>query len=526
MICTAKPPVDAQSRIDVFVKGQPGGVAVVWVDADGASFFQAGRFSKDDARPITPDTQFELGSVTKVFTALLLAESERLGKVSRFDPAAKYLLPKSDAAAPPLNKITLLSLATHSAGLPRLPSDFSTALSSNPYAGVDRAALIESLRRDGPGAPVGRAMAYSNFGAALLGEALADAWGQTFPDALRERVLRPLGMDATIVALTGTKPAPELAPGHDGGKRAGNWEFDAYAPCGALRSTTRELAKFLKAAIGGKDAPLHAAFAAATTPQRAADEIGGSIGLGFLITVDPKRPVIWHDGGTAGYRSFVGFTQAGGGASVAVLTNQSASVNELGFALLDGKPPHRTPSVVKDAAGYVGRYALTPDFTLTITEFSGVLFEQATAQPRLELRQIGLDRFAISGAPAELSFERDHAGKVAALVLHQNGRDQRALRDELPPMPKEVVLPAETVTEYAGRYALNANFVLAVTTEDDSLSVQATGQGKAPVYASAKDEFFYKITDARLTFERDAAGRVTSLVLHQGGLNQRAPRLP
>ncbi len=526
ILCAAQPPADVQSRLDAFLKGKPGGIAAVWVDVNGATFFQSGKFDVGDARPITPNTQFEIGSVTKVFTGLLLAESERLGKVSGFDPAAKYLLPENDPAASALSKITLLSLATHSAGLLRLPSDFSTAESSNPYSGVDRSALVESLRRDGPGAPVGRAMVYSNFGAALLGQALAAAWGQTYADALREHVLHPLGMDATVVALSGTKPAIELAPGHSDGRRVGNWEFDAYAPCGALRSTTRELAKCLQAAIGGKAAPLHAAFVAATAPQRAADEIGGSIGFGWLITDDPKRPIVWHNGGTAGYRSFVGFTRSGGGSAVAVLTNHSASVDELGFSLLGGKFPHRARSVVKDAAGYVGRYAITPTFALTVTENDGALYERATGQPMLELREIGPDRFAISGAPAEISFERDSAGKVVALVLHQNGRDQRAPRGKLPPMPKEIVLSSETLAEYAGIYPLDASFALAVSTENGGLSIQATGQGKAPVFASAKDEFFYKVVEARITFERDAAGKISGLVLHQGGRDQRAPRAP
>lgn len=122
-LAVAAPPTDMQKKLNEFTKGGPGGVAVAWVDHDGIKFFQAGTFSADDPRPIGPDTQFELDSVTKVFTALLLAESERLGKVSRFNPAANYLLPPDDPAQASLAKITLLALATHTAGLPRLPSN-------------------------------------------------------------------------------------------------------------------------------------------------------------------------------------------------------------------------------------------------------------------------------------------------------------------------------------------------------------------------------------------------------------------
>src|SRR3954468_22139359 len=165
-LASAKPPPDAQAQLDAWIAGRLGGVALAWVDADGTAFFSAGKFSPDDPRPITPDTQFEIGSVTKVFTSLLLAESERLGKVNRNDPAAKYLLPAEDAAQASLAKISLLSLATHSSGLPRLPANIGANPDANadPYANYTRDDLTAALKLHGPTAPVGRSAAYSNFG--------------------------------------------------------------------------------------------------------------------------------------------------------------------------------------------------------------------------------------------------------------------------------------------------------------------------------------------------------------------------
>jgi len=160
-------------------------VAVAWVDPDGTVFFQSGTYSADDSRPVTPDTQFELGSVTKVFTALLLVESERLGKVSRLDPAAKYLLPPGDPAQAALAKITLLTLTTHTSGLPRMPTNFGADHSDpNAWASYDDTKLVAALRLDGLAAPTGRNVMYSNFGGAVLGEALAAAWGTTYAEAL------------------------------------------------------------------------------------------------------------------------------------------------------------------------------------------------------------------------------------------------------------------------------------------------------------------------------------------------------
>ena len=104
-LLAARPPADLPARLEQWVAGQPGGIAVAWVDADGTSFFQAGRTDGPDSPAITPDTRFEIGSITKVFTALLLAESERAGKVSRDDPVAKYLLPPEDPAQAALAKL-------------------------------------------------------------------------------------------------------------------------------------------------------------------------------------------------------------------------------------------------------------------------------------------------------------------------------------------------------------------------------------------------------------------------------------
>lgn len=518
----AKPPADLQARLDLWIKGQPGGVAVAWVDADGAAFFQAGKYSEADPRTVTPDTQFELGSITKVFTALLLAESERLGQVSRHDPAAKFLLPADDPAQAALAKITLLSLTTHTSGLPRLPSNLGLKpqTAADPYAAYDRAMLINALKMDGPPAPTGRAMVYSNFGVAVLGEALAAAWGTSYADALRVHVLAPLGMHDTTLGLVDSPVPSNLAPGHVEEKPVPNWTFQAVAPAGALRSSARDMAIFISAFLDKKGA-LRPSFEATVQSQHADPGFTGHIGLGWFLTDDVERPVVWHGGATAGSHALLAISPKTS-TGVVILANVQQVSEALGFSLLglgDKWPQYQHPKgeTVKDTAGYVGLYPLSPAFAIAITAKDNALFGQATGQPQFALRPITADRFAIMGVPAEISFERGADGKVVALVLHQNGRDQRAPRGELPPAPKEIALPVETLREYVGQYPLTPQFVLTVTETDGALFVQATGQGNFPVFATAKDEFFYKIVDARLTFQRDAPGRITGLVLHQGG---------
>jgi serine-type D-Ala-D-Ala carboxypeptidase/endopeptidase len=525
-LASAKPPENLQAKLDSFAKDSGGGAAVAWVDGDGAAYFQTGTFSGNDPRPVTPDTQFELGSVTKVFTALLLAESERLGKVSRLDPAAKYLLPAADPDQAALAKITLLTLTTHTSGLPRLPSNFGANSNGNPdpYAAYDLAMLVAAFRSDGRIAPAGRAMVYSNFGAAVLGQALAAAWGTSYADALRAHVLGPLGMKATTLGLTGTAPSAELAPGHVNGQTVPNWTFQSCAPAGALRASAREMAIFLADCLGKNESPMRAAIDATLQPQHTADA-GGHIGMGWLLNDDPERPVAWHNGATAGSHTFVAFCPKTG-AGIVILANFQRGSEGLGFEMLGSKPPRPEVAKVKDADAFVGRYPLSPSFAIDVTEMDGALRGQGTGQPSFPMNPDGPDRFAIAGVVAEISFERDASGNVIALVLHQNGVDQRAPRGGLPPPPTEMALPVETLREYVGNYPLQPTFVLAVTEENGALMTQATGQPKFQVFASAKDEFFVKAFEARISFQRDASGKVVGLVLHQNGHDIPAKKAP
>jgi CubicO group peptidase (beta-lactamase class C family) len=515
---------DVQTAIDTWNRDKPGGVAVAWVDESGVKFFQTGRFAKTDDRPVTPDTQFEIGSVTKVFTSLLLAESERAGKVNRDDPVTKYL---KVSAAPEglarLEKITLLMLATHTSGLPRLPPNIAPADMRDPYADYTREKLLAGLAMSAANVKAPADYAYSNYGAGVLGQALAAAWGQSYTDALRQHVLDPLGMAQTTLGLTGAVAAGNMAPGHgEGGKPVANWTFDAIAPAGTLRSSARDMALFLQACLGLRQTPLAASFAATEQSQRPLVGLVGSIGLGWHLTADDP-PIIWHNGGTGGYRSFIGFDPRGK-CGLVVLVNTSQSPDGLAFGLLRGdeaKGVEAAPAVNVAAAAvhfedYVGRFPLAPTFVMSVTANDGQLFVQATGQPQLLLLPMAVDRFKVKDVEAEVSFERDAAGKVSALVLHQNGLAQRAPRGEVR-LPVEIVLPAGELQEYVGDYPLTPAFVLNVTLQDGGLAVQATGQPRFPVYASAKDKFFYKVVDAQITFQRNATGHVSGLVLHQGG---------
>jgi hypothetical protein len=283
----------------------------------------------------------------------------------------------------------------------------------------------------------------------------------------------------------------------------------------------RDLALFLEACLGRRPA-LQEALRLSFEPQREYPDLGSRIALGWIVSGPADKAIIWHNGLTRGSHSFLGFDPKAG-AGVVILANQEKGPEVLGFALLGSEMPKPASNAVQNAAEYPGRYPLSAAFAIDITETGGAIFCQATGQPRFALRPGGKDRFSIVGVPAEISFTRDADGRVVALVLHQNGLDQRAPRKDLPPPrkeappPKEIELPAETLGEYRGSYPIVPNFVLTVSVEGGRLFVQATGQAKFPVFATARDEFFYKVVDAQISFQRDEAGKVTGLVLHQNG---------
>lgn len=507
-----------QEKLEQWLGDRPGGVAAAVVDESGIAFFSAGQFASDDPRPVTPDTMFEIGSVTKVFTAILLAESVREGKVT---------LDARVGAPFAASQVTYLQLATHTSGLPRLPPGMAPSDPANPYAEVHLPVLVNAFDQTAGGAQPSRQSEYSNFGFAVLGQALAAAWRADYDSVLRDRVLTPLGLRQTTLAWRAA-PRERLAPGHNAQGRAANWDLAAMTPAGGLASSARELALFLQACLGLRETPLAPALAMTVAPRADGPRDELKQGLGWMIRGTADATTISHGGGTGGYRSFVVYRPAQR-KGVVVLTNHTEGVEPLGVALLTGRelgPRQREGQPDEAIKEYLGNYPLAPSFVIAITGEGEDLWLQATNQPRLKLKRIGDDAFAVEGVDARITFERTQ-GAIAALVLHQNGLDQRAPRlspGQQPAAPREVSLREDELDAYVGEYQLGpARFT--VKREELRLMVQLSGQPFFQVFPSAKDEFFYKVVNAQLSFVRDADQKVVALILHQHGRDQRAERV-
>lgn len=495
------------------------------VDGDRSEVVAFG--SLDNGKTPDGDTVYEIGSVTKTFTGVLLSRAVLAGRLTLETPVA-LLLP--DFAIPSRNgkEITLGDIATQHSGLPRLPSNLMPKDAANPYVDYDVARLKAFLAGYALPRDPGASYEYSNLAYGLLGFAMAQSQHTTYAALVDDEILKPLGMTMSGIAFTEAMRA-RLAPGHDeSGRPARNWDLDVLAGAGALRSTTDDMLRYLKANMGVDPSPLAAAMTFAREPRRTMGKTS-RVGLAWITT---DKGIVWHNGRTGGYRSFLGFT-SDGRRGVVILTNTSVDVDDLGFATLDPAAPlapaYRAITLPESSLDeYAGTFRLSDKLLLKVFRMNDGLVAQATGQAVVQLFPSAPNEFFARIAGITISFTRDPAGAVTGLVLHQNG-DHAAPKlspSELPPEPTEIALDAATLGDYVGRYRFDFGAMLDVTLASGHLEAQLTGQAALPIFASAKDKFFYRVVKAQLDFERDAGARVVAVVLHQNGRDMRAPRLP
>jgi CubicO group peptidase (beta-lactamase class C family) len=494
------------------------------VDGDKSEVVAFGRL--DNGKVPDGDTVYEVGSVTKTFTATLLAQAVLAGRVTLETPVAQ-LLPDFKIPSRGSKAITLGELGTQYSGLPRLPSNLQPKDSANPYADYDAAKLRAFLAGYELPRDPGASYEYSNLGFGLLSHALSQLESASFGAVTDEGILKPLGMTMSGTAFTDAMRA-HLASGHDDmGMAAKNWDFDALAGAGAIRSTANDMLRYLKANMGIGQSPLAAAMNLAQRPRSDMAKTT-RVGLAWVTT---DKGIVWHNGGTGGYRSFLGFT-ADRRRGVVILTNTAVDFDDLGFATLDADAPLAPaykatvlPSASLDE--YAGTYKLADNLLLKVFRMNDGLYAQATGQGAFRIFPSASNEFFAKVAGISMSFKRNPDGAVGGLVLHQNG-DRAAAKlsaSELPQEPEEIELDATALGDYVGKYQFDFGAVLDVVLKGDHLEAQLTGQPTLPIFASTKDRFFYKVVEAQLGFERDASEKVVAVVLHQNRRDMRAPRI-
>ena len=407
-----------------------GAVVVGVIEPAGRRVIAYGRSGAADGRPLDGDSLFQIGSVTKVFTGLLLADMVERGEVELDDPASSYL--PAGATMPRRGRpITLLDLAKHRSALPSMPLNFTLTAEPNPYEGYTAEQIYQFLSSyELPREP--GIEEYSNLGVALLGRLLGHRAGMDYEDLLGQRVLRPLKLRSTAVTLT-SEQQRRTVPGHDRFLHpVDTWYLKAMPASGSLWSSANDLLNLLSFNLGLQDSPLRSAMLLQrSVPGRtigwAASRLGGELVYG-------------HTGGKEGYRSAIIFnprTRRG----VVILVNARTGDSPWALAqhlLFSGSPlppprpaPTRPPfgTLGQDALNaYVGEYQLDSKRTLRIARKRDHLLVDTQGAGVLTFFPIGERSFVANTEDQTLTFETDREGHTSGLVLHSGGDAVKAVR--------------------------------------------------------------------------------------------------
>ncbi len=510
-----------QQRIEVEKRNV--GIVVGMVDEQGSSIVSCGRMADGTGQEVNGDTLFEIGSITKTFTTLLLQDLIERGEMKLNDPVARYVPGSVRMPARNGKEITLLQLATHTSALPRMPDNLDPKRADNlpaDYTVEQLYAFLSGcqLTRD-PGAK----FEYSNLGMGLLGHVIARKAGTDYESLVVDRICRPLKMDSTRITLT-----PELksrfATGHNQlGYAVSSLDFQVLMGTGALRSTANDLLKYVSANLGLTPSSLTPLMEKthAVRFQSAFRRVG--IGLAWLVQFDPQgREIVSHGGGTDGFGTFAGFDQTRRRGVVVLSNSLDFDVAAIGKLLLESewrseRRPKETKINREVYGSYAGQYQLSPDFSLGMLLLRTLLFNVrkkvigipaacGLAALLVLLWRAGSPWIVLGGAVLV-------SGLLAALMVlvlsravcalahpvigirHEN--DRIFVQTMGSPIPATLLLPIHDPAIH------NARFLLPQIT--------------AELLPESETRFFERMSGVPVNFSRDARGQVTHLTAHVFG---------
>lgn len=396
------------------------------LNTNGTAYFGYGRLALDDERTPDENTLFEIGSITKAFTTTLLADMAQKGELNLTDPVQAHLPTEVQAPKRSGKEITLTHLATHTSGLPRMPTNFEPAEWNNPFADYTVERMYAFLNTYTLPRNPGQLYEYSNYGLGLLGHVLERITGAAYESLVVERIANELGLSDTRITLSSEQRA-RLARGYSGVVEQQNWDLGALAGAGALRSSARDVLRFLAANRGWLVSSLSEAMTEAQRQRVTTPSPGLSVGLGWHLLTLNAGTAVFHDGATGGYRAFAGFLRHGRTA-VVVLASSDYGINDLGFHLLDTSVPlgsiRQPKSVpVTTLQNYYGRYEgeAGDHFLISLRRDRLVFQHSGSGNLAYTLYPSADNRFYATIVEASATFRTNASGLATNLVWVQGG---------------------------------------------------------------------------------------------------------
>jgi CubicO group peptidase (beta-lactamase class C family) len=511
------------------VEEMPG--ASVLIARDGKVLFQAGYGMADlpNQTPVTPETKFRIGSVTKQFTAAAILRLVDEGKLSLNDPLSNFFSGFTYG-----DVITVHHLLTHTSGIRSYTDqpDFMAHVTKP----VSPEELISRIRQYVPEFIPGSRFHYNNSAYFLAGEIVARVSGRPFAAYLRETFFEPLGMRDTGIYVNASPP-PGMALGYaiDGGKAnpAIDWDMSWAGGAGALYSTVGDLLRWNEGLYGGKVIK-EASLKLQTSPISLPEGVDGMrYGCGLIVSEYHGLPMLSHSGGLHGWLSDLLWLPEQRCTVVALVNampsapghNPGSLTRRLVDAFLAAEiknAPELTIDPAVDPTSYpaiAGRYDYKSG-VMTVTAEKNQLFAQLTGQPKFEIFPKGPDEFFWKGLDARVAFLRNDKGEVTAARHTQNGSVFKAPRLTT----EEVKLTAAELDAIAGQYQYGPGLDLTVTNDKSMVFAQLTGQPRFPIFPKSATEFEWRVVDATVEFIKDEKGNVTKAIHRQGGGTIEAPK--
>jgi CubicO group peptidase (beta-lactamase class C family) len=508
----------------VYKPGEPG--AAIIVRKDGKTIFRRGYGTADLELgvPVEPDMVFRLGSITKQFTAasiLMLAEE---GRLALEDEITKFL-PGYPTQG---RKITVEHLLTHTSGiqsytdlpewLPLWRKDFTLK------------ELIDLFKDKPMKFEPGERWAYNNSGYILLGAIIEKVSGETYESFVDARIFKPLGMTHSFYG-SAERVIPRRVPGYQAGKNgflnAPYLSMTQPYAAGSLLSSVDDLAVWSDAVFSGKLLKkewLHRAW----TPYKLRNGESTGYGYGWFISSDQGHRAIEHGGGINGFTTYE-MTFPDDGLFLAILTNSAVEGRDPEpravqiYRLALGLPePERKPVALspREMEPLVGVYEGAADAEYYVTREGDKLFAQRKGGNRDEILAQSPTEFFFRDNPARILIVKDTGGTVTGLRIERRIGPAEIFARTSRPLPspkKEVVVDPGIYDRYRGEYEVTPGFTIVILRRGDKLISQATGQPEVELFPESETRFFLKVVDATVDFVKDGTGKVTGLVIHQGG---------
>lgn len=520
---------------NIFKSAQAGitsGVSVL-VSKNGEIIYEKGFGYADVGNkvPVTPDTKFRIGSITKQFTASAILKLQEEGKISVADKLSKFI-----PDFPRGNEVTIHHLLTHTSGIHSF-TDRPSFL-KNVTLSVTPKSLVDSIKTWPYDFNPGDKFLYNNSGFFILGYIIENISGKSLGEYLNETFFKPLGMNSTGIYSTNLLLDNE-AYGYsiENGKivKALNWDMSWAGGAGALYSTVRDLNTWNEAIFNGKvlrEESLNAAF----TPVVLNNKEKSDYGYGWAFQDFRGYKFISHGGGLHGFQSFLE-RQPENKITVAVLCNSTPppdginpGTNAISIAeFLLWKEMQKQSSFSSDLTidesilkSYVGRYDYGRGAVLIVTLDGKQLNAQMTGQPMFPIFPSSKNEFNWKVAEAKVKFETDENGNVTNVIHFQGGQQivAKKLLDETPVTVNPVLFD-----KYTGKYDIGNSAVIEVSKDGNKLMVQGPNLPKYQFLPASETEYFAREINIRLTFKINEEGKVNSVDLNNSGIITTANRI-